>query len=85
MSGPFQRYPLPLSVLRSKMERGKRFTQCGKERDAYSFRHYYATQRLTTGIGVHSLAENMGTSVPVIESHYSHVNPEMVADELTKE
>ncbi len=57
----------------------------GKVRDAYSFRHYYATQRLTTGVSVYVLAENMGTSVPVIESNYSHVNPEMVADELTME
>ncbi len=45
----------------------------------------HATQRLTTGVSVYSLAENMGTSVPVIEDHYGHVNPEIVADELTKE
>ena len=62
-----------------------RYDVRGKERDAYSFRHYYATQRLTTGVSVYSLAENMGTSVPVIEAHYGHVTPEMVADELTME
>ncbi len=55
----------------------------GKERDAYSFRHYYATQRLQKGVSVYSLAENMGTSVPVIEDHYGHLKPEMVGDELT--
>lgn len=57
----------------------------GKERDAYSFRHYYATQRLQKGVSVYSLAENMGTSVPVIEDHYGHLKPEMVGDELTVE
>ena len=31
------------------------------------------------------LAENMGTSVQVIEDHYGHLKPEMVGDELTVE
>ena len=56
-----------------------------EQRDAYSFRHYYATQRLLKGISVYTLAENMGTSVAMIEKHYGHLKPEMAADELTKE
>ena len=57
----------------------------GVQRDAYSFRHYYATQRLLRGVSVYTLAENMGTSVAMIEKHYGHVRPELAADELTKE
>ncbi len=52
-----------------------RYDVRGKERDAYSFRHYYATQRLTTGVSVYSLVENMGTSVPVIEIHCAMLSP----------
>ncbi len=44
-----------------------------------------ATQRLLKGISVYTLAENMGTSVAMIEKHYGHLKPEMAADELTKE
>ena len=64
---------------------GARQDTRGKERDAYSFRHHYATQRLQRGVSVYSLAENMGTSVQVIEDHYGHLKPEMVGDELTVE
>ena len=64
---------------------GLRYDDKGDQRDAYSFRHYYATQRLLKGISVYTLAENMGTSVAMIEKHYGHLKPEMAADELTKE
>lgn len=64
---------------------GLRKDDRGMERDAYSFRHYYATQRLLKGISVYTLAENMGTSVAMIEKHYGHVRPELAADELTRE
>ena len=57
----------------------------GKTRDAYSLRHYYATQRLLAAVSVYTLAENMGTSVEMIERHYGHVRPELAADELTRE
>jgi len=35
------------------------------------------------GVSVYTLAENMGTSVAMIEKHYSHLRTEMAADELT--
>ena len=57
----------------------------GQVRDTYSFRHYYATQRLLKGISVYTLAENMGTGVSMIEKHYGHLKPELAADELTRE
>ena len=58
--------------------------ETGKQRDAYCLRHYYATERLIAGVSVYTLAENMGTSVQMIERHYGHLKPEMAAEELTK-
>ena len=40
---------------------------------------------MVRGISVYTLAENMGTSVAMIEKYYGHVRPERAADELTKE
>ena len=57
----------------------------GKGRDAYCLRHYYATERLTSGVPIYTLAKNMGTSVQMIERHYGHLAPEMAADVLTQE
>ncbi len=59
--------------------------ETGKKRDSYCLRHYYATERLLAGVSVYTLAENMGTSVQMIERHYGHLKPEMAATELTKE
>ncbi len=56
----------------------------GKKRDDYCLRHYYATERLLSGVSIYTLAENMGTSVAVIQSHYGHLRPEMAANELTQ-
>ena len=36
----------------------------------YSLRHTYASQCLMAGMNVQLLAENMGTSVTMIEKHY---------------
>ena len=63
---------------------GARKDNFGRDLSAYSFRHAYATHRLLNGVRVYSLAENMGTSVEMIERHYSHVKPRMNAEELTK-
>lgn len=46
----------------------------GAPRSTYCFRHTYATFRLSSGIDVYFLAEQMGTSVQMIEQHYGHVN-----------
>ncbi len=56
----------------------------GKRRDAYCLRHYYATERILAGVSNVVLAENMGTSPQMIDRHYSHLNSEMAAEELTK-
>ncbi len=54
----------------------------GTERSTYSFRHTYATMRLSEGVDVYLLAEQMGTSVKMIEDHYGHVNSIRHADRL---
>jgi integrase len=48
----------------------------------YCFRHTYATLRLQEGADVYFLAEQMGTSVHMIESHYGHVNTIKHADRV---
>jgi hypothetical protein len=52
----------------------------GTPRSSYCFRHTYATMRLTEGIDVYLLAEQMGTSVIQIQDHYGHVNTIKNAD-----
>ena len=54
----------------------------GVPRSTYCFRHTYATLRLLEGIDVYFLAEQMGTSVQMIESHYGHVNTIKHADRV---
>ena len=46
------------------------------------FRHTYATFRLSEGVDVYILAEQMGTSVKMIEQHYGHVNTIKHADRV---
>jgi integrase len=46
----------------------------GVPRSTYCFRHTYATLRLQEGVDVYFLANQMGTSVQMIEDHYGHVN-----------
>jgi len=54
----------------------------GVPRSTYCFRHTYATLRLQEGVDVYFLAEQMGTSVHMIESHYGHVNTIKHADSV---
>ncbi len=54
----------------------------GIPRTAYCFRHTYATLRLSAGVDVYILAQQMGTSVKMIEQHYGHVNTIKHADRV---
>ncbi len=54
----------------------------GVPRSTYCFRHTYATMRLHEGVDVYFLAEQMGTSVKMIEDHYGHVNTVKHADRV---
>jgi integrase len=63
-------------------EAGVRDGQNGVPRSTYCFRHTYATFRLSEGVDVYFLAEQMGTSVQMIEDHYGHVNTVKHADRV---
>ena len=54
----------------------------GGRRTLYSLRHTYATFRLMRGVEIHLLAKQMGTSVAMIEKHYSHLIPSLSADRI---
>jgi len=56
----------------------------GNRRTIYSLRHTYATFRLEEGVGVYTLARNMGTSVSMIERFYAQTGTPDQAAELTK-
>ncbi|MFP6733135.1 MAG: site-specific integrase [Rhodospirillales bacterium] len=56
----------------------------GNRRTIYSLRHTYATFRLEEGVGVYTLARNMGTSVTMIERFYGQTRTPDQAVELTK-
>jgi len=71
LNGTFRRL-----MLASGMLKGPNNTN----RTLYSLRHTYATLALTSGIGVHELARQMGTSVAMLERHYSKLTPELVAE-----
>jgi integrase len=56
----------------------------GQERTLYSLRHTYATfALLNDGMEIHTLAIQMGTSIQMIERHYSHLTPRLRKDMLT--
>jgi integrase len=63
-------------------EAGLRDGPHGVPRSTYCFRHTYATFRLSEGVDVYFLAEQMGTSVKMIEDHYGHVNTIKHADRV---
>jgi integrase len=53
-----------------------------ESRTLYSLRHTYATFALQGGISIHTIARQMGTSVKMLERHYSKLTPMMNAHEL---
>lgn len=56
--------------------------QADKDRTLYSLRHTYATNELLAGTDIHTLARQMGTSVLMLERHYSKLTATMAAAEL---
>ena len=64
------------------VQAGLRDGSNGVPRSTYCFRHTYATFRLSEGVDVYFLAEQMGTSVKMIEDHYGHVNTIKHADRV---
>lgn len=61
-------------------------TITGQKRVMYSLRHTYATFRLTHDkVPIHTLAAQMGTSVGMIEKHYSHLKVKEAEAQLRAE
>jgi hypothetical protein len=58
--------------------------QDGKRRSLYSLRHFYATQRLISGVSYEDLRKNMGTSIEQLVAHYDWATTEQRAAEITK-
>lgn len=69
-------------VERLLIEAGLQKSSSGSQRSTYCFRHTYATFRLTEGVDVYFLAQQMGTSVKMIEDHYGHITPVKNADRI---
>ncbi|MFM7659239.1 MAG: integrase, partial [Betaproteobacteria bacterium] len=52
-------------------------------RTLYSLRHTYATLALVSGdVDIHTLSRQMGTSVAMLERHYSKLTATMAAARL---
>jgi integrase len=55
----------------------------GNHRTLYSLRHTYATMRLTKDrLTDHQLGKQLGTSAQMIDKHYSHLEPRLMAKVL---
>ena len=54
----------------------------GGHRTLYSLRHTYATEELLVGTDIHTLSKQMGTSVRMLEAHYSKLTATMAAAKL---
>ncbi len=54
----------------------------GGTRAMYSLRHTFATEELLAGTDIHTLSEQMGTSVRILEAHYSKLTATMAAERL---
>lgn len=58
----------------------------GLKRTFYGLRHTYATLALINDkVPIHTLAKQLGTSVIMIERHYSHLQPVQAIDQLRGE
>ncbi len=54
----------------------------GATRTLYSLRHTYATAALVAATDIHTLSKQMGTSVAMLEQHYSKLTATMAAGKL---
>ncbi len=70
-------------VFRALMrDSGLALDTAGRNRTLYSLRHTYATFALASGVDIHTLARQMGTSIAMIERHYSKITPLLSAGKL---
>lgn len=81
---PIKSFKKSFSTLLDKS--GLTFNSDGQKRVLYSLRHMYATMRLQEGVSIFQLANNMGTSVEMIETFYGkkRTTTAKAATEITK-
>jgi len=60
-------------------------TASERPRTLYSLRHTYATLELYKGRNIHQLTRQMGSSVAMLEKHYSKLTPMLMANEFAGE
>lgn len=71
------------NIFRNLMKQsGLMFDSGGQRRTLYSLRHTYATKALAKSVDIHTLARQMGTSVLMLEKHYSKITPMLSAEKL---
>jgi len=51
----------------------------------YNVRHFFATQRLYSGVNPYALAKTMGCGIQYLVDHYGQVDVEKMAKDLTKQ
>ena len=61
---------------------GLRKDSSGRTRTLYSLRHFYATIRLSEEVSPYLLAQQMGTSVEMLERFYGHVVTTLIARQV---
>jgi len=74
LAGTFQRMLAAAGLSRDRAT--------GQQRTLYSLRHTYATMELMSGTDIYTLARQMGTSVIMLERHYSKLTATMAAQQL---
>ena len=67
-------------------ESGLLWDKDGNKRVPYSLRHTYVTMRLSEGVNIYQLSNNIGSSVEMIESFYGkkRVKDPQNVSEITK-
>ena len=61
------------------------YSEDGRKRSAGTFRKFYMTMRLINGgVDIYDLAKNVGSSVAVVEKFYAELEPEHIAQDLTR-
>jgi integrase len=55
-----------------------------RHRTLYSLRHFYATMRLSEEVSPYLLAQQMGTSIEMLQRFYGHVVTNLIAKQITK-
>lgn len=75
-------YEFTHAFTRLMKETGLLKSAMNTNRTLYSLRHTYATFELLAGTDIHTLSKQMGTSVGMLEKHYSKMTATMAAAKL---